>query len=113
MQSQDLCQKNSSRDANRSVQLVLIRANGPLFYSITAASMLEAGMPLAADRLLHFFAADRVFAQWTRTEWLPRKLARAKQIREYIQSMWPEYDWHAGAEQYRAWNEECGTGCHR
>src|ERR671933_379479 len=110
MQLQDLHQKNSG---NGSVQLVLVRANGPLFYSITAASMLEAEMPLAADRLLHFFGADSVFAQWTRTEWLPRKLARARQIRDYIQSMWPEYDWHAGAEQYRAWNDERGTGCHR
>jgi hypothetical protein len=113
MQSQDLRQKNSGRDTNGSVQLVLVRANGPLFYSITAASVLEAGMPLAADRLLHFFGADDVFAQWTRTEWLPRKLARAKQIRDYIQSTWPEYDWHAGTEQYRAWNEERGTGSHR
>jgi hypothetical protein len=95
------------------VQLVLVRANGPLFYSITAASILEAGMPLAADRLLHFFGSDDVFAQWTRTEWLPRKLARAKQIRDYVLSMWPEYDWHAGVEQYRAWNEERGTGAHR
>src|SRR4051794_31153517 len=106
MQSQDFHQKNNATPANRSVQLVLVRANGPLFYSVTAASLLEAGMTRAADRLLHFFGGDEVFAQWTRTEWLPRKLARARQIRDYVQSIWPEYDWHAGHEQFRALSEE-------
>src|SRR5688572_14610320 len=44
--------------APRSVQHVLIRANGPLFYSLASASLLEADMPLAADRLLYFFGGD-------------------------------------------------------
>jgi hypothetical protein len=88
--------------AARPIQLVLVRANGPLFYSLTAASLLEAGMPLAADRLLHFFGSDSSFAQWIRTEWLPRKVARAKQMREYVEATWPEYEWSAGHEQYRA-----------
>jgi hypothetical protein len=113
MQSQDLRQKNNAAPATRSVQLVLVRANGPLFYSITAASLLEAGMSRAADRLLHFFGHDEVFAQWTKAEWLPRKLARARQIREYVQAIWPEYDWHAGDEQFRANTDEAGSGAHR
>jgi hypothetical protein len=113
MHSQDLRQKNNATPAARPVQLVLVRANGPLFYSITAASLLEEGMTLAADRLLHFFGADRVFSQWVKAEWLPRKLARAREVREYIQSIWPEYDWHAAHEQFRAWNEELGLGSRR
>jgi len=113
MHSQDLRQKNNATPSTRSVQLVLVRANGPLFYSVTAASLLEEGTSLAADRLLHFFGADRVFTQWAKTEWLPRKLARARQIRDYVQSIWPEYDWHAAHEQFRAWNEELGTGSRR
>ena len=38
--------QTSPRPAQRSVQLVLVRANGPLFYSLAAASLLEADMPL-------------------------------------------------------------------
>jgi hypothetical protein len=113
MHPQDLRQKNNGAPATRSVQLVLVRANGPLFYSITAASLLEEGMPRAADRLLHFFGAETVFAQWIKTEWLPRKLARARQVRDYVQSIWPEYDWHAAHEQFQAWSEEGGTGSRR
>ena len=102
------------RYAHRPVQLVLVRANGPLFYSLAAASLLEAGMPLAADRLLHFFGADQALAQWIRSEWLPRKLSRAAQLRDYITATWPEYDWIAGHEQYRASAEaDGGTGPHR
>jgi hypothetical protein len=99
---------------HRPVQLVLVRANAPLFYSLTAASLLESGMPLAADRLLHFFGSDQTLGQWIRTEWLPRKMTRAAQMREYITAMWPEYDWTAGHEQYHAATEaEGGTGPHR
>jgi len=112
MESLDLRQRPAGH-ASRPVQLVLVRANGPLFYSVAAASLLEAAMPVAAERLLHFFGADQAFAQWTRTEWLPRKVARAKQIREYVEATWPEYDWHAGQEQYRAWLAERGAGSHR
>ena len=94
--------QSTPRFAHRPIQLVLVRANGPLFYSLAAASLLEDGMPLAADRLLHFFAADRVLAQWLKAEWLPRKLARAQQLREYVETTWPEYDWAAGQEQFSA-----------
>lgn len=101
MEAQALLQ-TTARYAHRPVQLVLVRANAPLFYSLAAASILEAGMPLAADRLLHFFGADQVLSQWLKAEWLPRKQARAHQLREYIEATWPEYDWIAGREQYRA-----------
>src|SRR5688572_10028650 len=106
----------TSRLAQRPVQLVLIRANGPLFYSVAAASLLEADMPRAADRLLHFFGADQVLAQWLNAEWLPRKVARARQLREYVETIWPEYDWTAGYEHYRSLAQSGGplqrTGVH-
>jgi len=98
------------RPAPRPVQLVLVRANGPLFYSVAAASILETTAPGAAERLLHFFGADEVLARWMRGEWLPRKAERAKQLRVYVQTTWPEYDWHAGIEQFRAAEQADGGG---
>lgn len=105
------------RSAHRPVQLILVRANAPLFYSVAAASLLEADMSHAAERLLHFFGADRELAQWLKSEWLPRKLARAGQLRAYVEATWPEYDWIAGHEHYRAVAEAAGvprqlTGAH-
>ena len=101
MESKALRQ-SEARLAARPVQLVLVRANAPLFYSLAAASLLEVGTPLAADRLLCFFGCDGVFAEWVRREWLPHKLGRAQLIRQYVQTTWPEYDWFAGHDQYRA-----------
>ena len=92
----------SSRNPQRPVQMVLVRANGPLFYSLAAASLLESTMPLAADRLLHFFGGDRALAKWLKDEWLPRKVQRAKQLRAYVESTWPEYDWMGGQEHFHA-----------
>jgi hypothetical protein len=105
--------KSGRSVAARPIQLVLVRANGPLFYSLTAASLLEAGMPLAADRLLRFFGPDATFSQWISSEWLPRKMERAKQIREYVEATWPEYDWSAGYEHYRAMTAAAGGGVQR
>lgn len=98
----------------RPVQLVLVRANAPLFYSLNAASLLESGMTLAADRLLHFFGSDQMLGRWVSTEWLPRKMARAAQLRDYITATWPEYDWIAGQERYHSAAEaDGGMGLHR
>ena len=101
--------QTTPRSVARPVQLVLVRANGPLFYSVACASLLEADMPLAAERLLQFFGADQVLTQWLRSEWLPRKVARAEQLRQYVEAMWPEYDWVAASEHYRALAN--GRGC--
>ena len=96
------------RHTHRPIQLVLVRANGPLFYSVAAASLLEHDMPVAADRLLHFYGSDQSLSRWITSEWLPRKLARAAQLREYVRATWPEYDWNAGREQYRATADAAG-----
>lgn len=98
----------TARFAPRPIQLILVRANGPLFYSLATASLLEAAMPLAADRLLHFFGADRAISQWVNAEWLPRKLSRAAELRNYMSTVWPEFDWHASLEHYRTVG--CGDG---
>ncbi len=107
------------RFAPRPIQLVLVRANGPLFYSLATASLLEATMPLAADRLLHFFGGDRAISNWVTAEWLPRKLERAAELRKYMSTVWPEFDWDASLEHYRtvgcaegARAPRCPTGAH-
>lgn len=93
---------NTRRFAHRPVQLVIVRANGPLFFSLGAASLLEANAQAYAERLLHFCAEDRVFCDWITNEWLPRKTARARELRHYIETTWPEFDWAAAWDQYRA-----------
>jgi hypothetical protein len=102
------------RSAQRSIQLVLVRANGPLFYSIAAASLLEALAPAYSERLRHWFRTDRAFSDWIENEWLPRKATRAAELREYVKKTWPEFDWTAAFEQCRgAVASDGGMGPHR
>ena len=100
---------NANRSfAHRPVQLVIVRANGPLFYSVAAAALLESDVARCAERMLHFFAGDRELCAWIRDEWQPRKAARAVELRQYVEATWPEFDWPAACEHYRALTEADG-----
>lgn len=68
---------SAPRTDRRQTRLVIVRANGPLFYSVAIASFLEA---LASEG---------------------RESARAAFLREYVQHSWPEVDWAGAFEHYR------------
>jgi hypothetical protein len=105
---------SDDRGVPRPIQLVLVRANGPLFYTVTAASLLESIAPLYAQRLLYLVRTDVPLTEWVENEWLPRKAERARMLQEYVERTWPEFDWAAAYEQYRASAEaEGGLGPRR
>jgi hypothetical protein len=105
---------SADRGVPRPIQLVLVRANGPLFYTVTAASLLESIAPLYAQRLLYLVRNDARLTEWIENEWLPRKAERARMLQEYVERTWPEFDWAAAHEQYRASAEaEGGLGPRR
>jgi hypothetical protein len=105
---------SADRGVPRPIQLVLVRANGPLFYSVTAASLLESIAPLYAERLLYLVRNDPALTEWIEKEWLPRKAERARMLQEYVGRTWPEFDWAAAYEHYRGCAEaEGGLGPRR
>lgn len=93
----------TDRPAHRSIQIVLVRANGPLFYTVAAASLLETIAPLYARRLVYLARADESFAAWINDVWLPKKAARARVLQTYVERTWPEFDWFCAHDQYRVW----------
>jgi hypothetical protein len=98
----------------KSMKLVLIRANGALFYSVAAAAVLESDAERAAGRMLDVFAADAPFCAWIKSEWLPCRRARARVLRDYIEQTWPEFDFAAALHEYAATSEgERGFGPQR
>jgi hypothetical protein len=106
--------RNFERFGHRPIELVLVRANSALFYSVATASLLETVAPAYAQRLLHLAAADRVLSEWVVKRWLPRKAARAKALQSYVEETWPEFDWNGALEHYRASIEsEGGLGPRR
>ena len=101
MESNALLQ-STDRRPHRQIQIVLVRANGPLFYSVAAASLLEAIAPLYAQRLLYLARDHGDLASWIGDEWLPQKAARARMLQDYVERTWPEFDWSGAHEQHRA-----------
>ncbi|MGZ8262535.1 MAG: hypothetical protein ACXW2I_00160 [Burkholderiales bacterium] len=103
-----------TRCAPRPTKLVLIRANGALFYSVASAALLEASAACGAERMAHYFAADDAFCDWIRTQWMPCKTARARALREYVEATWPEFDFSAALHEYsRAAEGDPGLGPQR
>ena len=92
----------TDRPAHRPIQIVLVRANGPLFYSVAAASLLEAVAPVCARRLIYLAQDDAELVRWVNDEWLPRKAARARALQDYVERTWPEFDWAFAHEQHAA-----------
>ena len=88
--------------APKSMKLVLIRANGALFYSVAAAAVLESTAERGAERMLHLFSDDPELCEWLSAEWLPRKSARARLLREYVEQTWPEFDFAPALHEYAA-----------
>ena len=95
-------QLHTPERSHRPIHIVLVRANGPLFYSVAAASLLEAIAPLYAQRLLYLARDDADLVEWARDTWLPRKAERARALQHYVEKTWPEFDWSGAHEQYRA-----------
>ena len=92
----------TGRPAHRPMHVVLVRANGPLFYTVAAASLLEAIAPLCARRLIYLARGDAELVRWVDEEWLPRKAARARMLQDYVERTWPEFDWGFAHEQHAA-----------
>jgi hypothetical protein len=63
--------------------------------------LLESDAPSQAQRLLQAVGEDRELGTWIETEWLPVKLARARELRDYLQSTWSEFAWTAVDEEYQ------------
>lgn len=104
----------SNRTAPRPIKLVLVRANGPLFYCASGAALLESIAPLYAQRLLRFLGEGDLLGQWIERKWLARKAARAEALRAYVERTWPEFDWNASLEECRtAALADGGLGPHR
>jgi hypothetical protein len=79
---------------------LMVRLNGMLFYSLSTASFLESTVATTAERLLYLFGADPAMRDWIEKVWWPRKLARARELRAYVEATWPEFDWGVAYEGY-------------
>jgi hypothetical protein len=85
----------------------LARFNGLAFHTLAVASLLETAAPRQASRLIQACGGRPDLAAWLEQVWWPRRAELGRQLRDYIESTWPEFDWSAAYEEfadaYRPW----------
>ena len=93
----NVTRSRSSKEENRV--RALIRFNAALFHAIAAASFLEAAAHADAGRLL-LTATDADLSGWIEGVWRRERSARARELRAYIEAVWPEFDWIGAFEGF-------------
>ena len=83
----------------------MVRLNGMMFYSVAVASFFETVVPLDTTRLLKLSEGHAEVRLWLEQVWLPQRAGHGRLFRDYIQAIWPEFDWNSAYEEFgEAWN---------
>jgi len=89
------------REQNESARTrALVRFNGLTFHGITAASFLETAAPQHANRLMGAFGACPDVRLWLEQVWWPQRAELGRQLRQYVEATWPEFDWQAAYQEF-------------
>ena len=91
----------SPRESSEQNRLrALVRFNGLAFHSLATASFLETVAPRQATRLSQACGGRPDLAAWLEQVWWPRRAELGRQLRDYIEATWPEFDWNGAYEEF-------------
>jgi len=87
----------------------LVRFNALTFHSIAVASFLETAVPGHVNRRTQVFGAHPDVGLWLEQVWWPQRAELGRQLRNYVEATWPEFDWNAAYhEYYEGHRPRCG-----
>jgi len=78
------------------------RSDTTLFYVLTGASFVESGSELYTRNLLTYYRDVPQIAEWLSNVWEPEELQHGAALRAYVQTVWPEFDWHEAYRRFLA-----------
>lgn len=91
----------NQREPNEQTRVrALVRFNGMTFHSLATASFLEAAVPLHVNRLVQVFGPHPDVGSWLEQVWWPQRAEIGRQLREYVEATWPEFDWNAAFHEF-------------
>ena len=95
-----------AREATESNRArTLVRFNALLFHALAVASFIETS-PRGSDSGHGVAVAGADTTGWLSGVWQPRREARARELRGYIEAVWPEFDWINAYEEFSRTREE-------
>lgn len=93
---------NPRESSEQARMRALVRFNGSAFHSLAAASFLETAVPQHVERAARALGGDLDTRAWMEQVWWPRRAELGRQLREYVEATWPEFDWSAAWQEFRA-----------
>jgi len=100
MQANATMTTNQREQSEQARVRALVRFNGLTFHSLATASFLETAVPAQVSRLAQSFAALPDVRLWLEQVWWPRRAELGRQLREYVEATWPEFDWNGAYEDF-------------
>ncbi len=93
----------NQREQNEQARVrALVRFNGVTFRSLATASLLETAVPAQVNRLAQSFAACPDIVLWLEQVWWPQRAELGRQLREYVEATWPEFEWNGACQDFNA-----------
>ncbi len=72
-----------------------------LFYLITSASFIEITSNIYAKNLIEFYKEHPQITRWLEEVWEPEEVQHGKALREYVKSVWSDFDWDGAYERFK------------
>ncbi len=73
-----------------------------LFYILASASFVEITSDIYTRNLVEFFRDDQEIVEWLELDWEKEELQHGAALRRYVQTAWPEFDWHGAYRSFLA-----------
>jgi hypothetical protein len=77
------------------IDVARVRSRDDLFLLVCSASFIESGSDTYTRNLIEYFASDADFVDWLQDRWEPEELQHGRALRNYLQHVWPDFDWDA------------------
>lgn len=79
-----------------------------LFYLLAVASVIEITSDVYTANLVSYFHDDAEVCGWLAQGWEPEELQHGVALRQYVQHVWPDFDWD---DTYRRFHDDYVTYC--
>lgn len=85
-----------------------VQGDERLFYILASASFIEITSHLYARNLATFFGGDGEVVDWLERSWEREELQHGAALKRYVETAWPDFDWHAA---YRCFLADYAAYC--
>ncbi len=82
------------------IELARIRHHEDLFFLLCSASFVESSSDLYTRNLIAHFSGDAELQGWLSQHWEHEEMQHGRALAAYVQTVWPEFNWHAGFQAF-------------